>query len=294
MANVRYVTRHRERHRDSLLHRVVAWAVYVLVTIRNDVAYLGLPAELPRAVATLISLTERVRTPATVTRHEIDAVRRMGPPWNDFAEIVRQLIDLLEDPERYAYELIAPDQAWRLFHLGVYGELLCALLDQHWKVTAHAPLRDYGKTPAHRAQHQDGRTAELWFEADGVWHAYQATPPQPLIHTKATAAVHLHTRLLRPDCVIMIHDAAGNLNDVVVIEAKFGDAGYLAHSGFTEALQYGIELRALTNQPTLSLAVGPASVITGTSTATVTTDGAPVRVGACEPAAIAPLIAPLL
>jgi hypothetical protein len=186
---------------------------------------------------------------------DLRGVRAVGPPWTDLAEVAKKLLVLEGEMERLAWEVIAPDPdlAWRLFHLGVLGEVLHSLRTSGARVTSLHPLGASVPGPAFAVLDSDGEVWDLWFEAGGVWRYYACQEPYREVSVGvvgAGSALGCDVMLIQPN------------RRALLIECKYSWSGsVVARGGYLQALAYATEANELCPAVTAAV-VGPSAVVT--------------------------------
>jgi len=183
--------------------------------------------------------------------------------------------------EDLALEVIYPLESlrWRLFHIGVLGEVLGALRDDGAKLQWRAPLSATGGRPQYLAHRSDwSQPLEVWFEAAGVWNRHATRLP----YREALRALGMQASAIGPD--ILLLDVTGRR--ALVLECKFGDARYVGRNGYLQALAYASELRVDVADEVWTYVVGPDGVVAGSSATSLHGPHVARRVGVTCPAAL--------
>jgi hypothetical protein len=183
------------------------------------------------------------------------AIRRAGTPWGIVSDIANELALLDAAPYTLATELLAPDDGirWRLFHLGVLGEVLQAARSFGCIVRSCGPLRPGGGRPSFELEHSQGGKLDLWFEGAGIWQAMGLRSP----YAEATAGIALKERTLGADLLLARPDGA-----FLVIECKYStNPDFVARNGYYQAVTYAAELASRASGKITAIAVGPEGVV---------------------------------
>ncbi|RWC42232.1 MAG: hypothetical protein EOS55_24765 [Mesorhizobium sp.] len=170
------------------------------------------------------------------------------------SEIADELALLDAPPHVLATELLAPDDGirWRLFHLGVLGEILQAARGLGCAVRSYGPLRPGGGRPSFELQDVQGGTLDLWFEGAGIWQAAGLRSP----YSEATSGIALKERVLGADLLLSRPNGP-----FLIIECKYSsNPDFVARNGYYQAVTYAAELASRTGAKVTSIAVGPEGI----------------------------------
>lgn len=239
---------------------ILAPAAWILGRVRRLAdASTALPDDLQAALAPRIAAIGEVLDQEAMKRlvdrerpskPELVPLDHEGAPWSTVADIGRRLMAVEDDPFEMARSVIWPDEdlAWRLFHLGCLGEVLCAARKRGFEAISLRPMGADASGPAYRLT-KGGAAFDLWFEAAGAWRTYKTVSPY-------TEAAMSGGSPLGAD--IMIRDAAGRR--VFVIECKYypGNPDRMRRNGYLQALAYATEAHRYATGAVTALAVGPA------------------------------------
>lgn len=281
-----FIGRKRTSQADELLVSTLRWTLpQVLSTVRHATAVLpGAAATIERQMEMAARLFELyvgddpAPQPATA---DLAAVARAGHPWNLLAPVSTTYLRYQQHLEDLALEVIYPLESlrWRLFHIGVLGEVLGALRDDGAKLQWRAPLSATGGRPQYLAHRPDGsQPLEVWFEAAGVWNRHATRFP----YREALRALGMQASAIGPD--ILLLDVTGRR--ALVLECKFGDARYVGRNGYLQALAYASELRVDVADEVWTYVVGPDGVVAGSSATSLHGPHVARRVGVTSPAAL--------
>ena len=269
-----FLGRVRESSADEVLVSLLRWAARTVPAIRADAVSLAAAIDRPVA-AQLNALHEVAELPLmqqgpllTPDLATIEAAARAGAPWNTLAPLADALLRLSTSAGAFATEVVRPDEslAWRLFHLGVFGELLAEYRQQGWGLVSLAPLSGGASRPSYRAS-KDGAIHDLWFEASGIWRYYRRFELNAsLPYRQAVSAAASSAGALTPDVVVVAqaaHDprVAG---DCLIIECKSSiDAASAARDGYQQVIAYALEARATFAPAVEAYVVGAEGAFTG-------------------------------
>jgi len=262
--------RTRSRIADSLLVTTLRWTLEVLREVWNDAR--AVEREIGSVVAPKVSVAfslldaepmasaESVRPSAS----DIRSLRTEGRPWNSVASVAEALRTLDSAALiELASKLIMPDEElrWRLFHLGVFGELLAALRSIGCKATSIRPLSGGARGPSYHVSDDRERTWHLWFEGAGIWSRHDKRAP----YVELTTGLIPQAQPLSPDIVLILPGEA-----CLIVECKYyRDPVKLCRDGYLQAAAYAVELGTEVIEPgkIVSVVVGPEDVITRQSKA---------------------------
>ncbi|GAA2725750.1 hypothetical protein [Cellulomonas aerilata] len=281
-----FIGRRRTSQADELLVSTLLWTLpQVLTTVRHATAILpGADTTIKLQMAAAARLLEvyvgddEAPEPAPA---DLAAVARAGNPWNLLAPVSSTYLRYQHHLEDLALEVIYPLESlrWRLFHIGVLGEVLGALRDEGAELRWRAPLSATGGRPQYLAHWPDGSPPlEVWFEAAGVWSRHASRSP----YRDALRALGMQPGAIGPD--ILLLDVVGRR--ALVLECKFGDARYVGRNGYLQALAYASELRVDVADEIWTYVVGPDGVVTGSSDTSLHGPHTARRVGVTSPTAL--------
>lgn len=273
----------RERTEESVLARLVRWTTDGLLPAIRDARKLteALVKELEPHTASLEALaahpTIRNASGNPPSLQEVRAVRAIGRPWSILAPITEELLRYT-DLTTLVNELIVPeaDLAWRLFHLGCFGEVLVALAEDGCDLTATAPLYGGSRSPSYIALVPDGTTLDVWFEASGCWRYYAKGVADP--YKMASKSVSKAAEL-SPDILLVQRTSDGMPTRAFVVECKSGsNAAEAARDGYHQAVTYGSQFHSMTGLPVHSWVAGRDDLF-GMPSAAPMTDGGLQSIG---------------
>lgn len=256
-----FVSRPPRRRNDNLLAQVLIWTLRRLLLVSADAATPATDQErlaYDRATAAFGLLAEASLAGLDTSRPgfaDLRGVRAVGQPWTDLALVAKRLLLLDSELERLAWEVVAPDPdlAWRLFHLGVLGEVLHSLRTSGARVTSLRPLGASVPGPAFAVLDSDEEAWDLWFEAGGIWRYYECQEPYQEVSRGvlgAGSALGCDVMLVQPS------------RRALLIECKYSQSGsVVARAGYLQALAYATEANELCPAVT-SAVVGPSDVVT--------------------------------
>lgn len=281
-----FIGRQRTSQADELLVSTLRWTLpQVLSTVRHATAVLpGVAAAIETQITVAARLLEEyvgegeAPEPAAA---DLAAVARAGYPWHALAPVSSTYLRYQRHLEDLALEVIYPLESlrWRLFHIGVLGEVLGALRDEGGELRWRAPLSAAGGRPQYTAHWPEGTTAlEVWFEAAGVWGRHASRYP----YREALRSLEMQTGAMGPD--ILIFDGARRR--ALVLECKFGDARYVGRNGYLQALAYASELRVDVADEIWAYVVGPEGVVVDSSSTSLHGPHVARAVGVTSPTAL--------
>jgi hypothetical protein len=218
------------------------WTIEKLVKVQEDAVRLAPNVDLEvRPQVTLAQKLLEISPLAEASavrpsRLDLRALSRQGHPWNAVASVASAFVRVETSLHEYARRLIYPDDElrWRLFHLGVLGELILALRKRGATVVSVRPIARTTSGPAYRIVL--GETEwDLWFEAGGAWSYYDRESP----FVVASSPLPRSAQPLSPDIMLI------RLNEVaLLLECKYSvDADYVAR-GVAQVLGYAAEVRS--------------------------------------------------
>lgn len=258
-----FVVRRRGRVAEEILARTAAWTIGRIVEIAADAQSVdptigrGVESQMLSMAAAIEAAPLRDAPPERPDRRTLAAVRRAGPPWTSIASLASIIVTADKHLDVFSRQLIEPDEnlRWRLFHLGVLGEVLLALIDEGGRVQSLRPLSSASAGANYIAVWPAGQQVEVWFEAAGVWRMTRRTSPYV---TAATGLADAGVRPLGPDLLLICDDR------VLVIECKYStDSRYVA-TGYEQVLAYAAELRGPIASEVEAVVVGPHGTVRST------------------------------
>ncbi len=283
-----FVGRQRTTQADELLLATLRWTLpRLLITFRHARAVLAdaAAAVQPQAAAAQRLLDEYIgdeEAPAP-TDADLRVVARAGYPWNVLAPVSATYLRYERHLDDLATELIYPLDSlrWRLFHIGVLGEVLGAMRDCGARLQWHAPLSAAGGRPQYTAvlgSAEETASLEVWFEAAGAWGRHGTKYP----YREAVRALSLRPSFIGPDILILDvqHRRA------LILECKYGDARYVGRNGYLQAVAYASELRVELADSIWSYVVGPEGVVTGSAHTELHAHHSAQRVGVTSPSGL--------
>jgi hypothetical protein len=290
-----YVTRVRERIADEFLLTTFRWTLEQLLETRTDAVRLAAriadPVQLNLAAAEKVLEAGALEGVEAVepSRADVEALERSGRPWNVVAPVAWEYLRFELSLYDLAEELIRPDDeefGWRLFHLGVFGQVLLTLRALGAELRSRAPLSGGSAGPAYEVLLPTGVTWDLWFEAAGAWGYYSRKSP----YTEASTAAPGATRALGADVMLIRVDERSFL-----IECKYSaDPTTVARDGYHQAASYGLEVRSRLANEVVACVVGPEGVLSTTSSTEAFAALAGIRVTMAPPSGLDTLLAAFL
>lgn len=288
-----FIGRQRTTQADELLLATLRWTLpRMLTTFRHANAVLAdaAMAVQPQAAAAQRLLDEYVGLEEAPAPSDADvlAVARAGYPWNVLAPVTGTYLRYERHLEDLASDLIYPLDSlrWRLFHIGVLGEVLGAMRDAGAHLRWRAPL---SATTGGRAQYTavlpqagDASALEVWFEAAGVWSRYGTKYP----YREALRALSLRPGSIGPDILVLDLEHRRAL----VLECKYGDAKYVGRNGYLQAVAYANELRVELADAIWSYIVGPEGVVNGSSHTMLHEPHSAQRLGVTSPSGLRQIV----
>lgn len=253
-----FVVRERHRVADELLTGVTAWTLGEVLDVASDARSVDetLVATTTNQLAAAASIMERLPL-SDAPRQQPDraslaAARRAGRPWSTVA-LLATTLGRHDDLSVLAETLLEPDRElrWRLFHLGVLGEVLLGIRELGHHILSASPIAGTVRGPQYRVTMDDGSQVEVWFEAAGIWRDRREVSP----YVRATTGLRgPGNRPLGPD-LLLIHGSKA-----LVLECKYSaDPTYVA-TGYEQVLAYATELGLLAGEVE-ALVVGPTEVV---------------------------------
>lgn len=264
-----FVIKPKRRVADTLLATATRWTLDELTAVREDAQRAEPRLEEP--IARQLSAFDALRTvpavgdvpPIEPSGADVRALSREGRPWSRMAPVTAALRTIREATIlELARRLVAPtDDAARLFHLGVLGEVLIALRAEGAQVTSLRPLSGASPGPAYAVIDASRRRWELWFEAAGAWSHYGIEDP----YKAAVVGVPGSGSALGCDVALLLPGA-----DALLIECKYSTHGtYVGRDGYRAAVAYAAEATGRLTQRVTSIVVGPAAVVRNQSWTTL-------------------------
>jgi hypothetical protein len=202
-------------------------------------------------------------TPLRPDRADLGALKGSGHPWRAVALVAERLLRAARDPEFIAFELLAPepDNASRLFHLGVFGLVIRALASHRFLVTWRRPISGQRPGAQIEAISPMGARFELWFEA-GAARAAHGLPPAA--YQQAVRGIAGVGGVIGAD-VMLIEPGRRAL----LLECKYSaNATYVGRDGFHQAASYALDsMNGVVDDQTWSFIIGPQEVVADASAA---------------------------
>ena len=290
-----FVCRSRDRIADTLLLTSFRWTLDSLLPVVTDARFveasidIEVRASLGAAFALLKSEPVASAVGIMPTRADIEALRSEGRPWSSMAYVADQLRLLTESSlADLAQRLVLPSAQlrWRLFHLGVLGELLIALRECGCLVRSVRPLSGASAGPCFTVRDVLGRTWDLWFETAGTWGWYGRRSP----YVEVAGSMGLGARSIGCDLALVLPEV-----QALVLECKYStDYGVVCRDGYEQVVTYAAEMRTRLVKGVVSAVVGPEEVVPIRSDAESFTDLIVGKVGIIPPSALGFLIRILL
>jgi len=290
-----FAGRSRERVADTLLLTSFRWTLDSLLLVVNDACAvepsidIDVRPNLGAAFALINTEPVASATGIMPSRADIQALRSEGRPWSSMATVADQLRLLtalsLAD---LAHRLVLPSAQlrWRLFHLGVLGEVLIALRECGCLVRSVRPLSGASGGPCFAVKDAIGRTWDLWFEAAGAWGWYGRPSP----YVEVAGRVGLGARSIGCDLALVLPEV-----QALVLECKYStDYGVVCRDGYEQVVTYAAEMRTRLVKGVVSAVVGPEEVVPMRSDAESFIDLIVGKVGIVPPSALGFLIRILL
>jgi hypothetical protein len=252
------------------------WTIEELLRVQHDAVRLAPNVDVE--VRSQVSLAQKLldlpplaeSSAVRPTRLDLRALSRQGHPWNVVASVAAIFVRVETSLHEYARRLIYPDDElrWRLFHLGVLGELILALRKRGAVVTSVRPIARASSGPAYRVGF-NGSDWDLWFEAGGAWSHYGRESP----FVTASSPLPRAAQPLSPDLLLIRLDEMA-----LIVECKYSlDADYVAR-GVAQVLGYATEARSRLSSSVLARVVAPNEVI---ETQVVSVDTVAGSLGLC-------------
>ncbi len=256
-----FVSRPKSRVADQLLVASLRWTIERLATVRASAeraspgVSAAIGAQLDTAEA-LLEIEPVASAPALApSARDIPVIAAEGRPWAQMSRVTEELLALEETTILdLARRLIAPtEERWRLFHLGVFGEVLRFLRERGCHYRSLRPLSATSSGPAFEVVDDAGQSWDLWFEAAGAWKYYGVDDP----YADAVAGVPGAGSALGCDVALMQFPQRAML-----VDAKYSaDATVVGRDGYRAALAYAAEARSGLVDEIVSVAVGPDEVV---------------------------------
>lgn len=282
---VAFIGRERTTQADELLLTTLRWTLpQLLTTFRHATAVLADAgaAVQPQLTVAQQLLDEHLGTDEapTPTPADLSAVARAGYPWNVLAPVTETYARYERHLHDLAADLIFPLESlrWRLFHIGVLGEVLGVLRELGAHLQWRAPLSATGGRAQYAATLDATTTLEVWFEAAGVWRSHGTKSA----YREALEALSMRPSSIGPD--ILLLDVARRR--ALVLECKYGAAPYVGRNGYLQALAYAAELRVEVADVVWSYVIGPEGVVQDQSHTSLHATHGPQRVGMASPSAL--------
>ena len=170
-------------------------------------------------------------------------------------QVVEKIIRFKRDIDEFATLPIEPDQSiyWRLFHLGVFGELLVALRNIGCTVISKGPIRAAHSSPVYSVTDRMNREWDLWFEAT------QSGERQGLTSPYIQAMKGLQGNAKRLELNILLH-LPGKI--ALILECKYSDNRfYIGNDGYFQAVAYAAEIKHRLNVDVFAIIIGPEGIV---------------------------------
>ena len=257
----------RGRVADTLLVTTLRWTIEQILAIKKsavsvDPSLAGVAREQLMIAQELLGVEPVASAqPIAPARADVTALDREGRPWTSLAPVCDAL-RFLNDASLYELcsELIMPsgdaDLVWRLFHLGVLGEVLLYLRGTMAEVRSLKPLSGaLTKGPSYRVEDHDGGHWDLWFEASGIWSwPGYGSVREP--YKDAVGGLFDSPRALGADLLLI-----GPGDKALILECKYsGERNYVA-GGYAQAVAYAMELKDRLVDDATATVVGPEGVV---------------------------------
>lgn len=261
---VQLATRPRRRDDDHLLTGILRWTLerldHAVVSARKVWTEVDASARPQIAAALdLLDLSPVAETRSLVPdRSDLDHIAAEGHPWNLLAPAAAELLRYEQTSPASLGALIAPEDQWRLYHLGVLGELVAHARDTGRHVRSVGPIA--GGAPCYSI---DDMT--VWFEGGKL------AGPRP--YTLLSGHAHGKPKPLAADIVVLRHDEG------LLIECKwYADGTRAVRDGLRAAMAYALDAKPAALAEVISAAVLPDSQVdelgaTHTSAGTVAIAG---------------------
>jgi hypothetical protein len=200
-------------------------------------------------------------TPLQPDRSDLIALNGSGHPWRSVALVAERLLRAARDPEFIAFDLLAPepDNASRLFHLGIFGLVIRALANHRFLVTWRRPISGQRPGAQIEAVSPTGARFELWFEA-GAARAAHGLPPAA--YQQAVRGIAGVGGVIGAD-VMLIEPG----RRVLLLECKYSaNPTYVGRDGFHQAASYALDaMNGIVDEQTWSFVIGPQEVVADVS-----------------------------
>ncbi len=278
----------RSRVADTLLVTTLRWTIQRVLDIRRDAVSvetsLGKVAREQMGAAEKLLDVEPVASaePILPTRSDVVALSREGRPWTSLAPVCDALRSTSQASlYELCSELVVPseddDLLWRLFHLGVLGEVLLYLREAMVEVRSLRPLSGASTNgPSYRVEDHDGGHWDLWFEASGMWSwSEYGSLREP--YKAAIEGLYGSPRALGADLLLVRPG-----DRALVLECKYSLDGTYVASGYSQAVTYAMELKDRLVDETTAVVVGPEGVVDHHSS----TDTLVGRIGVTPPSSL--------
>lgn len=187
---------------------------------------------------------------------DIKAMRAEGRPWHNLADIAEQIFLIYRDAKQFALQLLSPDDEirWRLFHLGILGEVLLGLTSAGCKIRSLRPIRASSTEPSFQLTSPRGHEWDLWFEGSGIWNFYKVSPPYKAVNKGAKTK---GTRL-SPDIIL-----TRSPEQALIFECKFYDSNIarMVRDGYLQVSAYVNEVKTCLAANVMGVVIAPATDI---------------------------------
>lgn len=258
----RFVGHVRARVADTLLVTCTKWTLDRLKTIYRDAIRVepGLGKLVPDQMSALMAaLSEEPLVSAESIRPshtDVEALSREGWPWSVVANLsdrLREITDVSLFELAQQVVVPTPELRWRLFHLGVLGELLIAIKEAGGRIISMRPLSATAARPSYVIRDATGHTWDLWFEAAGIWNYYGVQSP----YIGVTSGVIGENRPLGADILLIRKGKAA-----LIVECKYSlNPVVVARAGYYQAVCYATEIHSRLAPEVSSVVVGPGKVV---------------------------------
>ena len=258
-----FIGRTRRRLPATLLATTLRWTLERLASVRADAARVEANVVAPirpqLACAQELLRVEPIASAEAVqpTKGDLEALHREGRPWHALVPVAESLrrLDATTALDLAWYAIWPTEELrWRLFHLGVLGEVLVTLRELGASMLSLRPLSAASAGPAYSIAIAEQQW-DLWFEATGLWAHYGHSSP----YVEAVQSLVSAPRPLGPDILLMSPDRSA-----LVIECKYprtvGTLAALVRDGYHQAATYAVETRSRLAPRVRSVAVVPEGV----------------------------------
>lgn len=275
-----------ERSADMLAVQVLRWSVERLGQIWKDnlAVQPDIKFKAQTQVTSALKLLElqplASASPMLPSRVDLVALRREGAPWGSVANAAQIISQADTSFDYLLYQVLMPDDEirWRLFHLAVLGVLLTSLRDVGCRIASLRPLSAKSSGPNYEVFTAQGERCLLWFEASSVWSYLDKKSP----FVEATSGLRRAPRSNGADILLLIPNSRA-----LILECKYSfSQDVVARAGYYQAMAYCAEIHDHAARTVLSVAIGPESVVSGSSFTSLSIG----RVGSAPPSALPALV----